>query len=134
MRQSTMEPEAGRIYFSFFSNPLAFLKPGSKVTLAVGDIRIKDIVIEDPAEALTGEALRKEQQDRMARWKTVRQAIEKDYEAAAAQCGTDDTQCVEKLREVRAEQEQSQYMRVVYGMPLSYAYKQPSDGHQGGNR
>jgi hypothetical protein len=125
MRQSTMEPEAGRIYFSFFSNPLVFLKPGSKVTLAVGDIRIRDIVIEDPAKTLTGKAFQKEQQARMAQWKAIRQAIQKDYEAGAAQCGANDSECVDKYRDMRAEREQSEYMRVIYGMPSAYAPKQP---------
>jgi len=134
MRQTTMEPEAGRIYFTFFSNPLAFLKPGNKVTLAVGDIRIKDIIIEDPAKSLTGEALQKEQQARMAQWKTIRQAIQKDYEADAAQCGANDIECVDKFRDARAEREQSEYTRVIYGMPSAYTYRQPSDRSQSGHK
>jgi len=117
MRQTTMEPEAGRIYFTLFSNPRMLLKPGGKVTLAVGDIRIRDIAIENPSEALTGEALQKEQQARMARWKTIRQSIQAAYEACAAQCRQNDAACTDQCRDARAQREQSEYMRVVYDTP-----------------
>jgi len=134
MRQTTMQPESGRIYFTLFSNPGALLKPGGRVTLAVGDIRVKDIVIEDPGRNLTGEALQQEQQARMAQWKTVRLEIQKEYDAGVAQCAADDSGCVDKYRDARAEREQSEYMRVIYGRPSAHAYKVPADKPLTGNK
>lgn len=45
LRQTTMKPEAERIYFVMFANPGKFVKPGNKVTVAIGDMRISDLVV-----------------------------------------------------------------------------------------
>ena len=37
MRQTTIKPEAGRIYFMLFSNPNRMVKEGSSVSLIIGD-------------------------------------------------------------------------------------------------
>ncbi len=44
LRQNTMRPEAGRIYFMMFTNP-GFPKD-SKVTVVVGEFRAEDITVE----------------------------------------------------------------------------------------
>lgn len=46
MRQATLQPEAGRIYFMLFSNPGGLVKEGGRVSLVIGDFRIDDIIIE----------------------------------------------------------------------------------------
>ena len=38
--------ETWKIYWIFFSNPGGKVKPGSKVTLVLGDVQIKDITVE----------------------------------------------------------------------------------------
>ena len=38
--------EHGKIYWVFFNNPGAMVKPGDKVTLVIDEIRIKDILVE----------------------------------------------------------------------------------------
>ena len=45
LRQKTMKPEVGRIYFILFGNP-DVVKDGSKVTLVIGDVRIENLVVE----------------------------------------------------------------------------------------
>jgi hypothetical protein len=45
LRQTTLKPEAGRTYFVIFSNPGKFVRPGNKVTVAIGDMRIEDLVV-----------------------------------------------------------------------------------------
>ena len=45
LRQKTVKPEIGRIYFILFGNP-GVVKDGSKVTLIVGDIRIENLTVE----------------------------------------------------------------------------------------
>jgi len=44
LRQKTVKPEVGRIYFILFGNP-GVVKDGSKVTLIVGDIRIENLTV-----------------------------------------------------------------------------------------
>jgi hypothetical protein len=46
MRQTTIKPEAGRIYFMLFSNPGRMVKEGSSVSLIIGDFRKDSIVVD----------------------------------------------------------------------------------------
>jgi hypothetical protein len=46
MRQATLQPETGRIYFMLFSNPGGLVKEGGRVSLVIGDFRKDDIIIE----------------------------------------------------------------------------------------
>lgn len=46
MRQTTLKPEAGRVYFMLFSNPGRLVKEGSRVSLVVGDFRKEGIVVD----------------------------------------------------------------------------------------
>jgi hypothetical protein len=50
MRQATLKPEAGRIYFILFSNPNRMAKEGNSVSLVIGDFR-KDGIIVDASGA-----------------------------------------------------------------------------------
>ena len=59
MRQTTLKPEAGRVYFMLFSNPGQLVKEGSRVNLVVGSFRKDGIVVDSsgtpasPVKALT---------------------------------------------------------------------------------
>lgn len=46
MRQTTLEPEAGRTYWLLFANPAKYIKPGNLVTVVIGDHRLEHIVVE----------------------------------------------------------------------------------------
>jgi len=39
-------PKADTNYFVFFANPGGYVKPGSKVTVVIGDFQAKDLVVE----------------------------------------------------------------------------------------
>jgi hypothetical protein len=45
LRQTNFQPDPNRVYFILFSNP-GVVKPGSLVTLEVGDYRVENIVVE----------------------------------------------------------------------------------------
>ncbi len=45
MRQTTLNPEAGRLYFMLFSNPGGMVREGGRVSLLVGDFRKDGIVV-----------------------------------------------------------------------------------------
>jgi len=46
LRQTDFQPDPKRVYFILFSNSGGLVKPGSLVTLAVGDYRFENIVIQ----------------------------------------------------------------------------------------
>jgi hypothetical protein len=46
LRQTTLQPEAGRVYWLLFANPARYIKPGSLVTVVVGDERLEHLVVE----------------------------------------------------------------------------------------
>jgi hypothetical protein len=47
MRQTTLKPEAGRVYFTLFANPGGFVKENSPVTLVIGDFKRGDIIVKN---------------------------------------------------------------------------------------
>jgi hypothetical protein len=51
MRQTTLKPEAGRIYFMLFSNPNRMVKEGGSVSLVIGDFRKDGIVVDSSGAA-----------------------------------------------------------------------------------
>ena len=46
LRQTTLAPTKGRIYFVMFANPGGYVKAGNKVTVVIGDFRAEDLVVE----------------------------------------------------------------------------------------
>lgn len=40
------KPKANRNYYVLFMNPNKFVKPGNKVTVIIGDFKVKDMVVE----------------------------------------------------------------------------------------
>ena len=46
LRQTSREAVPGRVYFTFFANPGAAVKPGAKVTVVMGDMHAPDLVVE----------------------------------------------------------------------------------------
>ena len=39
-------PQAGRVYWMFFGNPGGFVRTGDKVSVAIGDFRVADLIVE----------------------------------------------------------------------------------------
>ncbi len=46
LRQSTLKPEAGRVYFMMFGNAGKLVQPGDQVTLIIGDQRLEHLTVE----------------------------------------------------------------------------------------
>jgi len=46
LRQTTMKPTAGRVYYTLFANPTQLVKVGNKVTVVIGEFRVEDIVVQ----------------------------------------------------------------------------------------
>jgi len=45
LRQTSIEPEAGKTYFILFGNAARSVVPGSRVTLVIGESHIEDLVV-----------------------------------------------------------------------------------------
>jgi hypothetical protein len=68
MRQTTLKPQEGRVYFTLFSNPNRMVTEGGRVSLVIGDFRKDGIRVESsgaapvstgkPALQNTGESLK----------------------------------------------------------------------------
>jgi hypothetical protein len=50
LRQKTLKPEVGRIYFILFGNT-GVVRDGSKVTVVIGEVKIEDLTVEGEAGA-----------------------------------------------------------------------------------
>jgi hypothetical protein len=46
LRQTAAEPVAGKVYFMIFANAGMPVKPGSRVTVAIGDFKAENLVVE----------------------------------------------------------------------------------------
>ena len=46
LRQSAVNLAAGKVYFAFFSNRNQMVKPGSKVTVVIGDFKAENLIVE----------------------------------------------------------------------------------------
>ena len=45
LRQTSATLEYGKVYFILYGNPGKYLKPGSRVTVIIGDLRLEDLTI-----------------------------------------------------------------------------------------
>jgi len=52
MRQTTLNPEKGRVYFMLFANPGGLVKEGGSVSLVIGDFRKDDLIVESSGTAM----------------------------------------------------------------------------------
>jgi hypothetical protein len=48
MRQTTLKPKEGVIYFALFKNPAGMIKPGQTVDLTIGDMKVHNIRVLAP--------------------------------------------------------------------------------------
>jgi hypothetical protein len=46
LRQSSIAPEAGKVYFILFKNPFGLLKSGSRVTVVIGKFKAEHLVVD----------------------------------------------------------------------------------------
>jgi hypothetical protein len=114
MRQTTPKPENGREYFMFFSNTGDLVKPGDLMTLAIADIRIPNIPVEETVAPLDPQRQETLQQNQIKAWQTVRTKLRQEFEQCRLGC-KGDAGCLEQCGVQLAEQEKSEYMRLVYG-------------------
>jgi hypothetical protein len=113
LRQTTLNPQAGRVYFILFSNTGGLVKEGSIVTLAIGDVRIKNIAIQTSGAEGKGEELLAMDESKLKEWKAIRERLRKEYAVCIEHCGKDKT-CIHNCSQAHAARKQSDYFRLLH--------------------
>jgi len=115
MRQTTLSPEAGRTYFTLFSNPGGLVGEGSKVALVVGDFSFGNIIIESVKSKpeTVNRDLSTLPESKRKRWKNIRMALHDEYGVCVEHCGGD-SECIEKCRKALASREEREFQQLLF--------------------
>jgi hypothetical protein len=115
LRQTSLKPQSGRVYFILFSNAGGIAQEGSKMTLAIGDIRIKDITVQG-AGAQSAEKdgeLPELNESQIKKWKAIKEVLQKEYAVCVEHCGNEKS-CLDKCDRAHAAREKNEYLRLMY--------------------
>ena len=102
-----------RKYFMFFSNPRGMVNPGDLMTLAVGDIRINNIPVEESPEPMNTKAQEKIQRKKIKAWQAIRNELRQEFEECRNACQGNSV-CLDQCGDRLAEQEKREYMCLIY--------------------
>ena len=105
--QSGTKPIAGKIYPILFTNTAKVIKPGSKVNLVIGELRIEDIVVKAAVPAQRGLT-----QAKRAKWQVMQQLIRKDRGTCIEGCGQDRS-CSEKCDKAYKSRLNKEYQKLL---------------------
>ena len=98
-----------RKYFMFFSNPSGMVSPGDLMTLAVGDIRINNIPVEESPEPMNTKAQEKIQRKKIKAWQMARKKLRQEFEECRSAC-QGNSACLDRCGDRLAEQEKREYI------------------------
>jgi hypothetical protein len=108
LRQTGSKPKAGKIYPILFSNTGKVIKPGSKVTLVIGDFRMENIVV----GALIP-YLEELPQAKQAQWKGTHKMLGDERGACIEGCGQDQN-CLAKCETAYKNRLDKEYQKLIY--------------------
>jgi hypothetical protein len=108
LRQTGSKPRAGKVYPVLFTNTGMVIKPGSKVTLVVGDFRMENIVVGAPIPYL--EEL---PQAKQSKWKGVQKMLGDERGACMEDCGQDQS-CFDKCEKAFRGRLDKEYQSLLY--------------------
>lgn len=108
LRQTGSKPKAGKIYPILFANTAKVIKPGSKVTLVIGDFRMENIVIGTliPNQAELPQA-------KQAKWQGVKKMLGDERSACKDDCGQDQN-CFDKCEKAFSGRLAKEYQSLFY--------------------
>jgi hypothetical protein len=105
--QSGTKPIAGKIYPILFTNTAKVIKPGSKVNLVIGELRIEDIVVKAAVPAQRGLT-----QAKRAKWQVMQQLIRKERGTCIEGCNQDRS-CAEKCDKAYKARLNKEYQKLL---------------------
>ena len=117
LRQTTLQPEAGRIYFVLFSNPAGLVKEGSNVTVILGDFRAEDLIagaagVQPQADNRQLPEMTESQRKKWDKVEKVQGTLRREYGICVEHCGND-TGCLDRCKKAFETRLDREYQRLL---------------------
>jgi hypothetical protein len=118
MKQSTLKPEANRIYFVLFNNSGGLFRDGSEVTVTLGEFKMENVVVEGwgqkPASAQTSmPQMTEAQQKKWIKVQPVQQVLLREFRVCREHCGGN-KDCLDRCAKVFGVRLDREYQRLTY--------------------
>jgi hypothetical protein len=117
MRQTTLNPQANRIYFTLFTNSGGLLKEGSKVTVTMGEFKMENVVVEEsganrpPLETMMPK-LTETQQKKWGAVKPVQQVLLRELQVCGEHC-SGNKDCLDRCEKAFGVRLEREYQRLT---------------------
>jgi hypothetical protein len=118
LRQTTLKPQANRIYFALFTNSGGLIKEGGKVTVAMGEFKMENVVVEEsgakrpPLETVMPK-LTETQQKKWGKVKPVQQVLLRELQVCGEHCGGD-KDCLDRCGKAFGVRLEREYQRMTH--------------------
>ena len=108
MRQTGSKPKKGFVYPILFTNLGRIVKPGSKVTVVLGDFRVENLIVgaDIPQRAKLPQA-------KQAQWEAAQQRLRNEMGSCIADCGQD-RDCFRKCEKAHKSRLEKEYQKLLY--------------------
>jgi hypothetical protein len=107
MRQTGSKPKKGSVYPILFINLGRVVKPGSKVTVVLGDFRLENIVVESATPYQN-----KLPKPKQTQWETVQKSLREELGNCTKDCGQD-RQCFDKCYKAHKSRMDKEYQKLL---------------------
>ncbi|MBW1710819.1 MAG: hypothetical protein JRG97_14255 [Deltaproteobacteria bacterium] len=117
MRQTTLKPQAGRIYFVLFANGNGLVQEGDKVTVIIGDFRAENVLVassgmKPSSLGLKPPELSELQRKKWEKIKKVQNVLLNDYRVCLEHC-SNEPRCVGKCEKMFKNRLESEYQSLI---------------------
>jgi len=117
LRQTTLKPQAGRIYFVLFANGNGLVQEGDKVTVVIGDFRAENILVassgmKPSSSGMKPPELSESQRKKWQKIKKRQNVLLRDYQVCLEHCA-DDPSCVGRCEKMFKNRLESEYQRLI---------------------
>ena len=108
LRQTGSKPKQGSVYPILFMNLGQVVKPGSKVTVVLGDFRVENLVVEGvtPHQATLPQA-------KQAQWEGAQKSLRNELDSCNEDCGQDQN-CFDKCEKAYKSRLDTEYQKLLY--------------------
>jgi len=118
MRQTTLKPQANRIYFALFTNSGGLIKEGGKVTVTMGEFTMKNVVVEESgAKRSSVKTMRPQltetQQKKWSAVKPVQQVLLREFQVCGEHCGGN-KDCLDRCGKAFGVRLEREYQRLTH--------------------
>ena len=108
LRQTGSKPKLGAVYPIVFMNLGGVVKPGSKVTVVLGDFRVENLIVGEDMQERTNLAGAKQ-----TKWEAIQKKLRNEMAACIEDCGQD-RDCFEKCEKTHKSRLDREYQQLLY--------------------